>query len=184
MSVSVQGAFYSEIGIGAIWDRAHFQSIIDFDTWQQELSEDMDIIRHIKAGAFVPLCTHSEDVFGWQVRVGNKMSPAVLTPREEEYLILTSHPYLLRATGDVYLSNSENVCGQPASDVAQLSIPQGSYAVTVTLLDWEKDPKAKDKYGFPTRDVLPDFLILVNPFIGERGDFRTNPETFDDPVPG
>jgi hypothetical protein len=37
-----------------LWDSQRFEAVVDYDTWEDELLEGEDIVRHIQAGALVP----------------------------------------------------------------------------------------------------------------------------------
>ena len=180
MSTSLRGVFATDAGMLALWDRQNFQAITDYETWEPELLEDEDIQRHILAGAYVPLYIHSDGAFGCEVRVGDTSAPAVLSTREQEYRFMTSQPYLFRSPGEAYLSGIEHVEGEPGQSVGRVTVAPGNYAVTVSMLEWDKEPGAKGEDGQPVADALPDFLVLLNLVTGQE-EFRTKVDTFDEP---
>ena len=83
------------------------------------------------------------------------------------------------AGGKAYLSGLEDV-GTPASAPLELALPDGRYAVRVTIIDWDREPGARGPDGRPTSTALPDFVVQVGPAHGSET-YRTNELTFDSP---
>jgi homoserine dehydrogenase len=69
-----------------VWSQPAFAEIHDYDSWEPELCEDEDIIRHIQAGHFVPINIGSDGVSEVELRVGSAGERAVITDRESKYL--------------------------------------------------------------------------------------------------
>ncbi|MFD8597361.1 hypothetical protein ACFV1L_20390 [Kitasatospora sp. NPDC059646] len=43
----------------ALWTPAAFSGVVDYDSWEPELLEDEDRLRHVRAGALVPIDVRS-----------------------------------------------------------------------------------------------------------------------------
>jgi hypothetical protein len=149
-----------------IWDRHYFESVVDYDTWSNELLDDDDIERHVTGGHFVPITNYSDGAFDFEVRIGDTGNPCELSDREREYLTESSDPYLFRAVGELNISGIEFVSATLDSNVGTLEIDAGTYTVTVHQIAWDEEPGAVDEEGNPSADALPDFLIIVNPSDG------------------
>jgi hypothetical protein len=173
--------FATDAGMLCIWNPSAFGMIDDYDSWEKELLEDSDIIRHIKSGNLVPVNIGSDGCWGIEVRVGTSGAPEVLTDRESKYVVVSSEPYLLVSNGSLCISGLEHVHGQPGDSVGVFKVPKGQYAVTVQLIGWDDEPGMKDKKGNPKKDALQDFVILVNSTSAGSGKYRTKVETFPPP---
>src|SRR5437588_3878953 len=120
MAKDVTGEFATDAGMLCLWDPAAFAAVVDYDTWEDQLCEDKDIRRHIKAGHFVPINTNQgiDGAFAVHLRVGQAAKPAALTDRERTYLLAESpQPYLLVSSGRVCVSGLEGVAGAPGPEV-------------------------------------------------------------------
>ncbi|MEV7091822.1 hypothetical protein AB0M80_03190 [Amycolatopsis sp. NPDC051045] len=84
------GVMATDAGMFGLWSPASFGDIVDYDTWESALLEDDDITRHILAGAFVPVNIGSDGAFQVLARVGSVSTIADLTPRERQYLLVSS----------------------------------------------------------------------------------------------
>jgi hypothetical protein len=167
----------------AVWDPTPFQAITDYYTWSEELEDDVDIQRHVDNGSFVPVNIGSDGSFEFELRLGTVESPAKLSDREKRYGAVTSEAYLLHSTGIVCVSGIEMIemiGGAESSDVGQMSVPAGDYAVTVNMISWDEEPGARGADGKPTANALPDFVILINP-AGAGQPCRRSLKTFDRP---
>lgn len=178
MSTYLRGGFVTGCGMLALWSQPHFQGITDHETWVRELLENGDIERQMRAGAFVPLDIHSDGLFECEVRVGDLSSPAIISPREKQYLFAKSGPYLFRNQGEACLSGIEEIEREPGISVGRLNLTPGDYAAAVHLLSWDKEPGAWDEDGQPVASALPEFLVLVNPASGHES-FRARVESLD-----
>jgi hypothetical protein len=184
MPKDVTGEFSTDAGMLCLWDPAAFTAIVDYDTWEDQLCEDKDIRRHIKAGHFVPVNTNQgiDGAFAVWLRVGQAGKPASLSDRERTYLLAESpQPYLLASSGRVCVSALEAVAGTPGPDVRSLELAAGRYAVTVCFIGWDEEPGMKDKKGRPKPGALPDFVLLVNADDAADTRFRTKVHALDDP---
>ena len=180
MSTHLRGAFGTGCGMLALWSQPHFQGITDHETWERELLEDRDIGRQMRAGAFVPLDIHSDGLFECEVRVGDLLSPEIISPREKQYLFAAAEPYLFRSQGEACLSGIEEIEREPSESVGRLSLTPGDYAAAVHLLDWDKEPGVWGENGRPVASALPEFLVLLNPASGQES-FRAKVESLDEP---
>jgi hypothetical protein len=170
----------TDAGMFALWDPARFTHIIDYQTWEDSLLEDSGIAVHIDAGYLVPVNIASDGAFQFLVRASASQAPA-LTGRERQYQMVASQPYLYRSTGTAHVTGIEHIGASPPPDASAITLAEGSYAVTIHLIDWEAEPGAQDSQGEPTPDALPDFVVLIGPSASEDTVFRTKIETFDRP---
>jgi hypothetical protein len=182
MAAFLGGVYATDSGMLCVWNPDPFASVVDYDTWEPELCEDEDILRHIKAGSLVPVGIHHglDGAFGVHLRVGDAEQPAELTEREAEYILGQSEPYRFRSTGRLCLSGLEHVEGQPGRQVGCVPVPDGEYAVRVYLIAWDDEPGMKDRRGRPKPGALPDFVVLANPKKG-RVRFRQKVHALDSP---
>ncbi|WP_175611220.1 hypothetical protein [Mycobacterium sp. SP-6446] len=167
----------TDAGMFAIWQPERFGAITDFESWEDEVSEDAALLRHIDAGAFVPIYIGGDGAFQFAVR-GGQTRPG-LTDREQRYRLVSSEPYLFVSRGSARLGGLEAV-GWDDGDFVALPLPPGRYAVHVHLIEWNAEPGAAGPDGKPTANALPDFVIEIsNPVGAER--FRTSLQTFERP---
>jgi hypothetical protein len=182
MSGRIRKALATGSGMWGIWDSSYFPAIKDYATWERELLEDSlkdsDILRHVRAGQFVPINIGSDGVFEFEVRVGSSDSPTRLDPRERQFLIVASDPYRFNSKGELNASGIEAVGAVPGEDVASLKVLPGAYSILVHLIGWDREPGAKDGRGRPTSNALPDFVVLANPTVSGNDPFRTELRTF------
>jgi hypothetical protein len=73
-----------------------------------------------------------------------------------------SQPYLLHSKGEINMSGIEAVGAAPGEDAASLRVKPGPYTIVICLIAWDDEPGAKDKKGQPTKEALPDFIVLAN----------------------
>jgi hypothetical protein len=66
----------TDAGMLVLWDPQRFEAVVDDDTWEDELLDDEDIVRHIQAGALVPLNVGGDVTFSVLVRSGTAAAPA------------------------------------------------------------------------------------------------------------
>jgi hypothetical protein len=180
----VAGDFSTDSGMLCLWDVAAFAGVVDYETWEDQLCENRDIRRHIKAGHFVPINTNRgiDGAFAVRLRVGRATKPAALTARERTYLLAEApQPYLLVSSGGVCLSALEGVAGTPGPEALSLKLTAGRYAVTVCFIGWDEEPGMRDKKGQPKPGALPDFVLLMNPAGSAETRFRTKVHALDDP---
>ncbi|WP_432824446.1 hypothetical protein [Dactylosporangium sp. CA-092794] len=176
--VDVTGVVATDAGMFGLWVPASFDNVVDYSTWEAELLENEDIVRHIVGGAFVPVNIEGDGAFGFGVRVGSASGPARLTERERRYVLVASEPYLLMTTGDAMLSGIEHVRAEADVGLA-VPLPAGRWSVTISLIEWEAEPGQRDDAGAPAPTALPDFTLLINPEDGAAGGYRINLHTFD-----
>jgi hypothetical protein len=183
MAAFLGGVYVTDSGMLCLWDPAGFAAVADYDAWEQELCEDKDIVRHIKAGHLVPVNTDRgiDGAFAVILRVGEVDRPATLTEREAGYILAESEPYLLVSTGRICLSGLEQVEGHPGREVGCLPAAEGQYAAKVYFIAWDDEPGMKDRRGRPKPGALPDFVLLVNPKPKGRTRFRTKVHALESP---
>lgn len=165
---------FTNSGMLCLWDRAAFAGISDYTSWEKELCEDADIIRHISAGSLVPVSSGSDGASAAELRV---FPDTLLTARENEYILVPSRPYLLNTAGSIGLSGLEHVSGGVDRSAHYLQIAPGRYSVTVNLMDWEAENGARGTDGKPSAGALPDFIITLTPAAPDAV-FRTDIQPF------
>ena len=172
-SFLVKGVIHTDAGMLGIWDYSAFEHIEDYDSWDEELCEDEDIIRHIKTGEFVPI-ELGDGVFGIDIRFG---PISQMSDREREYLLVPARPYLLKTKGKVCISGIEQVEKDIGDNTLVIDLPEGKYSVYSNLIDWAQEPGALDENGKPSKDALPDLIIYLDPQPID-GKYREVTETF------
>jgi hypothetical protein len=170
----------TDAGMFALWHPAWFATIIDYPTWEASLHEDRDIAAHIDAGHLVPVNIGGDGAFQFLVRANASHAPT-LTERERRYHVVASQPYRFQSPGAAYLTGIEHIGAEPWPGTTAIALPEGQYAVTVNVIDWEAEPGAQDPQGRPTPQALPDFVVLIGPPRGDDIAFRTKIQTFDLP---
>jgi hypothetical protein len=167
----------TDAGMLAVWNPRQFATIVDYDTWERELLEDKNILRHVRDGNLVPINIGRDFAAGVTVRIEPLAYPK-LSEREARYLFLSSEPYLYVSDGGMCVSGFESIDRDPDPSRV-ISIAPGRYQVTIHMLDWDDEPGAKDGSGRPTANALSDFLILVSPEPTPNSVYRVELETFD-----
>ncbi|MEU2244903.1 hypothetical protein ABZ572_36570 [Streptomyces sp. NPDC018338] len=177
----VPATIATDAGMLVLWDPQRFEAVVDDDTWEDELLEDEDIVRHIQAGALVPLNVGGDGSFAVLVRSGTAAAPAALTDREVAHQLVASQPYLFASRGRALVGGIEDVSGDASDGVIEHPLPEGRYAVVVNLIDWQAEAGSQDAAGHPVPGALPDFVVLINLAQPGQGTFRTAVNTFEAP---
>ncbi|MFJ3882928.1 hypothetical protein ACIPW5_36430 [Streptomyces sp. NPDC090077] len=171
----------TDAGMLVLWDPQRFEAVVDYDTWEDELLEDEDIVRHIQAGSLVPLNAGGDGAFAVQIRSGTAAAPAALTERETAHQLVASQPYLFVSRGRALVGGIEDVSGDASDGVIEHPVPEGRYAVVVHLIDWQAEAGSQDAAGRPVPGALPDFVVLIDLAQPGQGAFRTAVNTFEAP---
>ena len=115
-----------------------------------------------EAQRLIAWCTMGDSVH--DVRLTN----GALTEREKAYAGPSwTFPYRVRH-GRVFLDNSDVLPSQEQMASAEersqywVDVPNGDYAVSITAVDWTREPGA-DEEGF---DALPDYVVQFAPMDG------------------
>ncbi|SNT19054.1 hypothetical protein SAMN05421812_103630 [Asanoa hainanensis] len=174
--MEITEALATDAGMWGLWSPTAFHDVVDYETWEDALLEDEDILRHVVAGAFVPINIDGDGAYQFVARVGSASEPAGLTERESAYTLVISDPYLFVATAGAVISGIEHVGDDPDNGL-RIPLEPGRWQVTVALVDWTAEPGAQDDDGAPKPGALPDFVVLINP--GTSGGYRAKVETFD-----
>ncbi|WP_204035672.1 hypothetical protein [Micromonospora qiuiae] len=161
-----------------VWQPEHFAGVTSLDEWEDEVSEDAALLRHIEAGVFVPINIGGGGAYQFTVRHGGPAGG--LTEREGRYRLVSSKPYLLIAKGQTALGGLEAVGQYSGVDPLALPTDPGRYAVTIHLIDWKAEPGTADPDGKPTTNALSDFIIEIYPESGSE-EYRLSLATFDRP---
>jgi hypothetical protein len=181
--MEITEALATDAGLFGLWSPTSFHDIVDYETWEDALLDDEDMVRHVVSGAFVPINIGGDGAYQFVVRVGSASAPAGLTERERPYLAVASEPYLFVATAGAVISGIEHVGDDPDIGL-RVSLEPGRWRVTVALIDWAAEPGQRDDDGAPRPGALPDFVVLINPETGDDHGYRTKAETFDPPTAG
>lgn len=171
--VKLRADLATDSGMLCLWDAQSFAGISDYDTWEKELCEDEDILRHLQSGHLVPL-NLGDGAFAVEVRLD---TPDSMSEREREYLLVSSQPYLLRSSGRILVSGLEQVGADPRGFL-DIELAPGSYTVFVQLIDWTAEPESKDADGNPTSNALPDMIVFIQPAAQDAPVYRKDLETF------
>jgi hypothetical protein len=126
-----------------LWSPPPFRSIVDYDSWETELLEDKDILRHIAAGVFVPITIGGDGAFQFLARVGSPSAPAELTDRGRAFRVVTSAPYLFIANDGAVVTGIEHV-GADTKPGLHVPMAPGRWQVTVSLIDWTAEPRQQE----------------------------------------
>lgn len=169
-----KGTFTTDSGMLALWNYDSFKHIHDYDSWDKELCEDPDIIRHIKEKEFVPFNTMADGTFAVTIRLGSREE---MNKREKEYLLVPSQLYHIESSGMVCLSGLEHVAGDFSDSILKIELPKGRYTVQVNLIDWNQEPGAVGADGAPSGTALPDMIAYIQE-ANDSGGGRTEIETF------
>ncbi|MYS20815.1 hypothetical protein GA0115240_123622 [Streptomyces sp. DvalAA-14] len=178
---AVSATVATDAGMLVLWDPQRFKAVVDYDTWEDELLEDEDIVGHIEAGSLVPLNVGGDGAFGVLVRSGTAAAPATLTKRETAHQLGASQPYLFVSRGRALVGGIEYVSGAASSGVIERPVPEGRCAVVIHLIDWQAETGSQDETGRPVPGALPDFVVLINPAQPGHEAFRTAVNTFEAP---
>jgi len=165
--------YQTDSGMLCIWDYDSFKHIHDYDSWDEQLCEDEDILRNIQRSSFVPL-NIGDGVFEVEVRI----SANNLSEREKQYLLVPSQPYLLTTSGKVCISGLENVSRDIDDGISVIELSPGQYVVQINLIDWNQELGAVDDDGNPTDIALPDMIVFISDILNPKMVFRTEIETF------
>jgi hypothetical protein len=176
----VTGPVATDAGMQVLWNPDRFASVVDYDSWEDSLLEDDDILQHVLAGMLVPI-NLGDSAFQFVVRVGDSDQAADLTERERARLLVTSEPYLITSAGSLYLSGLEDVSATPDEKALHVAAPAGRYALTVNLIDWEGEPGSRAPTGDPSPHALPDFVLLLNAPTWPEPAFRQSLQTLPPP---
>jgi hypothetical protein len=167
--VNLTATLRTDSGMHVVWDRSHFLEVHDYQTWEHELLEEAELLRHIAEGHLVPININSDGAFTITVRADPGQIPE-MSPEEQGRTLALSEPYRFHCVGHIDISGIEYVTGAPAMpEVVSESFPAGEYESRVCLLDW-------DDFAVRT-DRNPDFVVLLGP--SESDCFRRSVTTFD-----
>ena len=167
--------FHTDSGMLGLWDYSTYQHIDDYEIWEPEFVEDVDIIRNIKNATYVPININSDGAYSVEIKFNELCA---LSERENRYLIVTSQPYLLKTNGKIALSGMETVGREPVNNIKIFDVEPGEYIVRIHLIAWDEEPGSKDADGKPTENALPDFTVFISSHDGTNQSFRQSVETF------
>ena len=171
--MELRATLRTDAGMHVVWDRAHFATVINYDTWSAELEDDRDILRHVEAGHLVPVYIHSDGAFAFTVRADPTAMPS-LSEDEERRVVIRSGRYRLISQGHLDVSGIEHVNERPSKEVATMDLPAIPFDVIVNLMDYDDVPTKAAHH--------PDFIITVGP--AGVAPPRQSLETFERPRGG
>jgi len=155
-----RAAVVTDAGMLTLWDPTSFHEIVDFDTWESVVSDEIE--DHIDAGTVVCINDGSDGAYHVLARIGSAAAPAQLDEREARYQVSASGPHLFVSAGEAVISGIEYIRDDP--DVGlHVELPAGRWSVVVARLDWEADPDSRDDDRRPSPTALPDFVLVINP---------------------
>jgi hypothetical protein len=160
-------------GMCGLWQPESFE-FDDFEDWEDWATEDENIAASVVSGHFVPINVGGDGVFQIVVRWGPDTG---LGSTEQQYLLVASDPYLLVSEGRFALGGLEDVGDAELVSSNSAPLAAGRYSVTVNLIDWKADPASVDSSGKPTKNALPDFVVVIGP--ASNVSFRTKVQTFE-----
>jgi hypothetical protein len=165
----------------ALWNPRRFADITDYESWDRQLYDDNDILRHVRDGHFVPVNIGSDGAFDFTIRIATD-GDATPTAREARHLLVSSAPYLLVSEGEVCLSGLEHISADlEHCAVKRIPLRAGRYQVTVHIFDSETEAPALDASADLTPDALSGFLVLISPEKTPAPIYRVRVRTFDRP---
>ncbi|MFF9910316.1 hypothetical protein [Streptomyces sp. NPDC013457] len=179
----------TEAGMIVLWDSQWFAAVVDDDGWEDELLEDEDIVRHIQAGALVPLTcalvpliVGGDGAFGVLVRSGTEAAPAGLTERRRPTGWWLPVPTSSSPTAAHWSAASSTSVGTSRAVWSSTPCPRAARrTVVVHLIDWQAEAGSQDETGKPLPGALPDFVVLINHAQPGRDTCRTAVQTFEAP---
>lgn len=155
---------HTDSGMLALWCEAAFPDVKGYDAWETSVNDRLG--QATRLGELVPVGIQGDGAFAVRVAV----APDSVSEREARYAVVTSEPYLFGANGGrAHLSGLEGV-GDVDNSPLTMVLPNGTYAVRVTLVAWDEEPDARNRDGAPSPGALPDFAVTV--------ELRAGPEQF------
>ena len=155
----------TDAGMWCIWNIDRFSNILSYEDWEKIFLDNLLIKQLIEQKVFVPINIGSDGSFQFEIKIGTKEKEAILNEREKKYLRSTSKNYCILSNGKLAVSGLEKI-GEVEHDIDNVCIvytDNTEYIVSINLIEWDKEPNMKDAEGFPTKEALPDFIILLNP---------------------
>jgi hypothetical protein len=164
-------------GMSGIWQPEAFAHIADLDSWEDDVAEDSALVRHIRAGEFVPINVGGDGAF--QIAVRGRTGPETLSEREVRYRLISSEPYLLVSHGMLELGGLESVGNYSGAAKSGIPLTAGRYEVIIHLIDWKAEPGAADSSGKSAANALPDFVVEISSAQQADIPYRSDVQTFE-----
>jgi len=124
---------FTDAGMLALWNPRRFADIVDYESWERQLYDDDDILRHVRDGHLVPVNIGGDGAFDFTVRTATD-GDATPTEREARHLWLSSAPYLLVSEGKVCLSGLEHIgAGLEYEAAKRIPLRAGRYKVVIHI---------------------------------------------------
>ncbi len=152
------GTCVTTSGMCGLWDPTHFPMIYDLEGWEDTLGDELDLVRQVAGGYFVPVKLNTPGVFEYEVRQG-----AGLSERESGLLAASSRRYLFRSSGMLCFGDYQHLEAVASERVGTMDLGAGEYVAQVHILSWDKEPGSVNEDGFRNDGFLPDLLILLEP---------------------
>jgi hypothetical protein len=170
---------FTDAGMLALWNPRRFADIVDYESWERQLYDNDDILRHVRDGHLVPVNIGGDGAFDFTVRTATD-GDATPTEREARHLWRSSAPYLLISEGEVCLSGLEHIGADLEYEaVKRIPLRAGRYKVVIHIFDDEAEAAALDDSADPTPNVLSGFLVLIGPKKTPAPTYRVRLKTFD-----
>ena len=170
---------FTDAGMLALWNPRRFADIVGYESWERQLYDDDDILRHVRDGHLVPVNIGGDGAFDFTVRTATD-GDATPTEREARHLWLSSAPYVLVSEGEVCLSGLEHIGADLEYEaVKRIPLRAGRYKVVIRIFDDEAEAAALDDSADPMPNVLSGFLVLIGPEKTPAPTYRVRLKTFD-----
>lgn len=141
-----------------LWDPTHFPMVYDEEGWMDTLGDEVDLVRQVAGGYFVPVRLNTPGVFDYELR----LEPG-LSERESAYLAASSRRFLFRSSGTVCFGDYRHLEAVASERVGVLPVNAGEYVVQAHILSWDREPGAVNEQGYRNDGFLPDLLITLEP---------------------
>jgi hypothetical protein len=95
---------FTDAGMLALWNPRRFADIVDYESWERQLYDDDDILRHVRDGHLVPVNIGGDGAFDFTVRTATD-GDATPTEREahaEIDLIVQTFEHFLETNRETY----------------------------------------------------------------------------------
>lgn len=173
--ITIEKAIPTSSAMWGLWDYEEYKTVVTYEDWHALFCENEAIKEQVSKAKFVPIYIHSDGCYQFKVKIDEPLSS-----REKQYVFMQSQEYLFESSGRAVLSGIEGINRMVStSDGIIFDLSRGNYAVSICMVDWDKEPSMKLPNGAPSPDALPDFIVLVNSDVSVQGNYRQDIETFD-----
>ncbi len=161
-------------GMWGLWDYNEYKNIQSYDDWDKLFCEDDDIKGEILKSKFVPININTDGCFEFCIKLNE-----VLSDREKQYVVVQSEKYQLITDGVLYLSGLEFINKDiNETNTVAINLNSGEYAITIYLIEWDKEPGMKNPDGTPNDNALSDFIVQIEEVSENNTGYRKEIKTF------